>query len=81
MEQTFNMYVKITGTNFIRDINSMAIMNTDNSEKNEYYAKQKLLQNQKVELNSIRSEIDDIKIDVSDIKQLLLQLINKGSHG
>ena len=75
------MYVKITGTNFIRDINSMAIISTDTAEKNEYYAKQKLLQNQKVELNSIRSEIDDIKIDVSDIKQLLLQLINKGSHG
>lgn len=75
------MYVKVSGTNFIRDINSMAIINTDNSEKNEYYAKQKLLQNQKVELNIIRSEIDDIKIDVSDIKQLLLQLINKGSHG
>ena len=75
------MYVKVSGTNFIRDINSMAIINTDNTEKNEYYAKLKLLQNQKVELNSIRSEIDDIKIDVSDIKQLLLQLINKGSHG
>lgn len=75
------MYVKVSGTNFIRDINSMAIINTDNSEKNEYYAKQKLLHNQKVELNSIRSEIDDIKIDISDIKQLLLQLINKGSHG
>ena len=75
------MYVRVSGTNFIRDINSMAIINTDNSEKNEYYAKQKLLQNQKVELNSIRSEIDDIKIDISDIKQLLLQLINKGSHG
>ena len=75
------MYVRVSGTNFIRDINSMAIINTDNSEKNEYYAKQKLLHNQKVELNSIRSEIDDIKIDISDIKQLLLQLINKGSHG
>jgi len=75
------MYVKVSGTNFIRDINSMAIINTDNTEKNEYYAKLKLLQNQKVELNSIRSEIDDIKCDVSDIKQLLLQLIQKGTHG
>ena len=75
------MYVKVSGTNFIRDINSMAIINTDSTEKNEYYAKQRLLQNQKVELNSIRSEIDGIKCDVSDIKQLLLQLIDKGSHG
>lgn len=75
------MYVKVSGTNFVRDTNSMAIINTDNVEKNEYYAKQRLLQNQKSELNSIRSEIDDIKGDVSDIKQLLLQLLDKGSYG
>ena len=31
------MYVKVTGTNFVRDINSMAIINTDNTEKNDYY--------------------------------------------
>jgi hypothetical protein len=75
------MYVKVSGTNFIRDINSMAIINVDNTQRDEYYAKQKILQNQKVELNTIRSEIDDIKCDVSDIKQLLLQLIEKGTHG
>jgi len=75
------MYVKVTGTNFVRDINSMAIINTDNNEKNEYYSKQKLLSTQKQELNNIRSEIDEMKSDVSDIKQLLLQLMDKGSHG
>ena len=75
------MYVKVTGTNFVRDINSMAIINTDNAEKNEYYAKRKLLDNQKHELNSIRYEIDNMKSDVSEIKQLLLQLMDKGSHG
>lgn len=75
------MYVKVTGTNFVRDINSMAIINTDNTEKNEYYAKRKLLNIQKEELNSIRSEIDNMKSDVSDIKQLLIQLMDKNSHG
>ena len=75
------MYVKVTGTNFVRDINSMAIIITDNNEKNEYYSKQKLLSTQKQELNNIRSEIDEMKSDVSDIKQLLLQLMDKGSHG
>ena len=50
-------------------------------EKNEYYAKRKLLNIQKEELNSIRSEIDNMKSDVSDIKQLLIQLMDKNSHG
>ena len=75
------MHVRVSGTNYIRDINSMAIINTDATEKNEYYAKRKLLDNQKQELNSIRSEIDDMKSDVSEIKQLLLQLMDKNSHG
>lgn len=73
--------VKVTGTNFVRDINSMGLSNINPSEKEEYYSKQKLIQNQKHELNSIRSEIDGIKNDVSDIKQLLLQLMDKGSNG
>lgn len=73
--------VKVTGTNFVRDINSMGLSNINPSEKEEYYMKQKLIQNQKHELNSIRSEIDGIKNDVSDIKQLLLQLMDKGSNG
>lgn len=70
--------VPVTGTAFVRDINSMGLSNTDSKEKQEYYSKLKLVQNQKQELNSIRSEIDDVKNDVTEIKQLLLQLLNKG---
>lgn len=69
--------VKVTGTNYARDINSMAIMPLDNTEKNEYYAKLRVIKNQKEEINKIRSEIDDVKSDVSEIKDLLKQLIGK----
>lgn len=69
--------VKITGTNLVRDVNSMAIMPMDNTEKNEYYAKLRVIKSQKEEINKIRSEIDDIKSDVSEIKGLLKQLIGK----
>jgi hypothetical protein len=73
--------VKVTGTNFIRDTDSMALINTDEVGKNEYYSKVKLITNQKEELNKVKSEIDSIKGDVSEIKQLILQLLNKGSDG
>lgn len=69
--------VRVTGTNYVRDVNSMAIMPVDNTEKNEYYAKLRVIKSQKEEINKIRSEIDGIKSDVSEIKGLLKQLIGK----
>jgi hypothetical protein len=69
--------VKVTGTNYVRDVKSMAIMPADNTEKNEYYAKLRVIKSQKEEINNIRSEIDGIKSDVSEIKGLLKQLIGK----
>ena len=59
----------------VRDTNSMALINTDNTEKNEYYSKVRMLQNQKSEINNVKAEIDNIKSDVSDIKQLLMKLL------
>ena len=69
--------VRVTGTNFVRDVKSMAIMPVDNTEKNEYYSKLRAMKVQKEEINKIRSEIDGIKSDVSEIKDLLKQLIGK----
>jgi hypothetical protein len=69
--------VKVTGTSFIRDTESMALMNTDENAKNDYYNKARLAQAQKREINNVKSEIDELKNDVSEIKQLLLQLISK----
>jgi hypothetical protein len=70
--------VRVTGTNFVRDINSRAIMPTDNTEKNEYYAKLRLVKNQKEEINKVKSELDCIKSDMCEIKSLLQQLLSKG---
>jgi hypothetical protein len=70
--------VRVTGTNFVRDINSRALLPTDNTEKNEYYAKLMLVKNQKEEINKVRSEIDCIKTDMCEIKSLLQQLLKKG---
>ena len=69
------MLVKVTGTNMIRDTNSMALINTDNTEKNEYYSKVRLIKNQKEEINNVKAEMANIKGDVADIKQLLMKLL------
>jgi len=70
--------VRITGTNYVRDIASMAVLPTDNTEKNEYYAKLRVIKAQKEEINKVKAEITDIKNDVLEIKNLLQQLLVKG---
>jgi hypothetical protein len=69
--------VKVTGTNFIRDTASMAILPPDNTQKNDYLSRVRLVKAQKDEINSLKSEIDGMKTDVSEIKSLLKQLIGK----
>ena len=70
--------VRVTGTNFVRDIQSRAILPTDDTEKNEYYARLRLMKNQKEEINKVKSELDCIKSDMCEIKSLLQQLLSKG---
>lgn len=72
--------VKVAGTQFVRDTNTRALMNTDETAKNEYISKVRLIQNQKQEINNVRSEIDSIKNDMAEIKKLMLKLL-EGSNG
>ena len=71
------MYVRVTGTPFVRDTRSMALSNTDQIEKNDYYLKRQLLMRQKNEINIINKEISDLKDDMLEIKTLLKTLIEK----
>jgi hypothetical protein len=73
--------VRVTGTNFVRDTNSMALINTDDTSKNEYYVKARMLKTQKDEINIVKSEIASIKEDMNEIKSLMVQLLEKGSNG
>lgn len=66
--------VKIPGTTFVRDTNTMALINTDSVGLEEYTFKSKLINNQKAEINTLKSEINDVKNDVKEIKELLYQL-------
>ena len=72
------MFVKVTDSNFIRDTSSMGLSNTNIRERNEYYLKVKAAKAQKEEINTLRTEIDGIKNDISDIKNLMIKLLEKG---
>jgi len=75
------MYVKVKDANFVRDTNSMALINTDRKAINDYQEKMRMAQAQKEEINNIKSEIDDIRNDVQDIKMMLTKLLDKNING
>jgi hypothetical protein len=70
------MLVKTEEGNYIRDTNSMALLNTDRSAREEYFMKAKMMQLQKSEITRINSEIDSLKSDIGDIKSMLIQLLS-----
>lgn len=69
------MEVKITGAAMVRETSTMALINNNDSEKNEYFSKLKLIQNQKEGLNKVNEEINDLRRDMDEVKNLLLQLL------
>jgi hypothetical protein len=71
------MLVKVTGTNLVRDTTSMALINTDNESKNEYYNKLRMMKIQKEEINMVKTEIETIKQDMADIKSMMVKLLEK----
>jgi hypothetical protein len=73
--------VKVTDTSFLRDTNSRALLNMDQTAKNDYLTKVKMLKTQKDEINTVKSEISAVKEDMLEIKQLLFKLLEKGSNG
>jgi hypothetical protein len=69
--------VKIPGTTYVRDTQTMALINTDIAGLDDYKMKSTLIKNQKLEINKVKNEIDEIKNDVQIIKELLMQLTGK----
>jgi len=70
--------VKVTNSSYVRDTQSMALMNTDDTARNEYYSKVRMLKTQKDEINTVKQEINSIRNEMFEIKQLMLKLIEKG---
>jgi len=69
--------VKVNDSTFVRDVQSRALINQDYTGRDEYYAKVKMLNNQKTEINKVNAEINQMKSEMSEIKDLLKQLLLK----
>ena len=69
--------VQVKGTSFYRDTESMGLVNRDRNGLDDYNMKRKLLLTQKDEINKVKVEISTLKQDMSEIKQLLLKLMDK----
>lgn len=72
------MQVQVTGTTFYRDTNSMALVNKDSAGLNDYMNKRKIAERQRDEINSVKKEMESIRNDMTEIKTIMLQLLNKG---
>lgn len=75
------MLVKIEDHPHLRkDTETGAILNVDTKAKDEYFAKKNTINKQKEELKFLKdkvSEIDNIKKDMQEIKELLQMIISK----
>ncbi len=73
--------VQIPGTSLVRDTTSMALINQDKSGLDAYAKQRNILLAQKQEINTIKSDIENVRNDMTEIKQLIMKLIEKGSNG
>ena len=73
------MLVKIPDSQLYRDTKSMALINTNETERNEYLSKLNMVKIQKQEINTVKAEIENVKDDVKEIKQLLLKLMENSN--
>jgi hypothetical protein len=71
-------YLRVEGTKLVRDTRSGAIINQDKNGLDEYLNKRRALESQKEEINNVKSEVKVLREDITEIKSLLLKLLEKG---
>ena len=73
--------VKIEGKDgLVRDVSTRAIINTNRSEYQNYINRRDSVINKQNQIEEHSKDINNIKTELSDIKQMLLMLINKSSQ-
>jgi len=70
--------LKVQGTKLVRDSRTGAIINQDRVGLEEYLAKRRGMESQREEINKVKSDMDEMKQDLTDIKSLLQKLLEKG---
>ena len=69
--------VEVEETNFIRDLNSKALLNTDLNARQMHRENLMRLKKERLQQINTRDEVKELKEEVSEIKQLLLELVNR----
>lgn len=73
MKPILNGRIKIEGREMLRDLNSKALLNRDLAGLNAYKDKKKMME----DIQLFQDEINNIKSDITEIKQLLIKLATK----
>jgi hypothetical protein len=72
------MYVNIKDNkNLVRDIESTALLNTNIEELRAYYAEVEVKNKEIQEKQNLENKVDKLEQDVSEIKDLLRQLVTR----
>jgi hypothetical protein len=71
-------HVRIEDSALIRDIHSKAILNTDKTGLNDYLMKREIAKKQQAEQMQNKDRLTKLEEDMSEIKNLLVQLVNTG---
>jgi hypothetical protein len=73
------MFAKVKDhENLVRDMNSKAILNTDKLALQEYYQKREMAKKELSEKVESKQRLDKIENEMSEIKDLLRELIGRG---
>lgn len=72
-----NQYAKVEGhSNLVRDLNTNAIINTDQSELTTYNKLKKRKETELKRIDNIESELKELKSSIDEIKELLRGIVN-----
>ena len=76
------MLLKVKGDpSLVRDANTMAILNTNRTDYDNYIRRKESLMSDKQQLATQANEINNIKQDLSEIKQMLSALLHDRTKG
>ena len=69
--------IAVENTSFVRDIHSKGLMNTDLKARQIHRENLMRLEKERLQQKNTRDEETQLKEDVNEIKQLLLELVNR----
>ena len=74
-------FVKIENTEYVRDMSTQAVLNTDRQGLQQFQNTRKKLLAQKNEQQDTRTRLQKLEEDMQEIKQLLQVIAMRGTNG